>query len=210
VVGNPSAMHDEARPGEYRLGGRPRVSTARRPPEAGPRKRPGRPWTRLAAAGLAGHVVFELTAGVGMPLASVVGPAPAAALWALATAGVQRAAGQRGRDTALAVTNGVGLAAVVAHLTGWPRRWTRVGLPWLTECEGLGPDLMGWYNSIVYAGGVAAVVALAVENRNAPRWAGLAPLALVPLLIRVQHAEHRRLVRIARRRPGWWNRRLVA
>jgi hypothetical protein len=32
--------------------------------------------------------------------------------------------------------------------------------------------------------------------------------ALVLALISVQHAEHRRLTAIARRRPGWWNRRL--
>jgi hypothetical protein len=170
--------------------------------------RPRRPWTRLAGAALAGHVFFELAAGVGMPFASVLGPAPAAATWATGTAWVQRAAGSTSRDTALAVVNGAGLAAVVAHLAGWPRRRTRLGLPWLTDCEGLGPGLMRWYNPIVYAGGVAALIALLTENRSAPRWAGLLPLGLVPVLIRVQHAEHERLRRLAVRRPGWWNRRL--
>jgi hypothetical protein len=177
-----------------------------RPRPAGPR--PRRPWTRLAAAGLAGHVYFELAAGVGMPFASVVGAGPAAVGWAAATGWVQRAAGAPGRDTALAVTNGVGLAAVLAHLAGWPRRRTRLGLPWLTDCEGLGPELMRWYNPVVDAGGVAALIALLAENRRAPWPARVAPLALVPLLVRVQHAEHARLVRLARRRPRWWNRRL--
>jgi hypothetical protein len=42
-----------------------------------------RPLTRLTAAATAAHVFFELFAGVGMPLASLLGPAPAAAaLWA--------------------------------------------------------------------------------------------------------------------------------
>jgi hypothetical protein len=167
-----------------------------------------RPWTRLAGAAMAGHVFFELGAGVGMPFASLLGPAPAAATWAAGTVAVQRAAGSPGRDVPLAVVNGLSLAAAVGHLAGWPRRRNALGLPWLTDCEGLGPELMRWYNPIVYAGGVAAAAALLAENRAAPRWAGVLPLAAVPLLIRVQHAEHERLRRLAVRRPGWWNRRL--
>jgi hypothetical protein len=157
---------------------------------------------------MAGHVFFELGAGVGMPLASVLGPLPAAGVWAAGSVWVQRAAGSPTADRALAVVDGLSLAAAVGHLAGWPRRRTRVGLPWLTDCEGLGPGLMRWYNPIVYAGGVAAAAALLAENRAAPRWAGVLPLAAVPLLIRVQHAEHERLRRLAVRRPGWWNRRL--
>jgi hypothetical protein len=42
----------------------------------------------------------------------------------------------------------------------------------------------------------------------APRVARLLPLLLVPALVSLQHAEHRRLVEQARRQPGWWNRRL--
>jgi hypothetical protein len=157
---------------------------------------------------MAGHVFFELGAGVGMPFASVLGPVPAAGLWAAGSAWVQRAAGSPTSEHALTVVNGLSLAAAVGHLTGWPRRRTRLGLPWLTDCEGLGPGLMRWYNPIVYAGGTAATAALLTENRSAPMWVGVLPLALVPLLIRVQHAEHERLRRIAGRRPGWWNRRL--
>jgi hypothetical protein len=167
-----------------------------------------RTWTRLASAALAGHVYFELAAGVGMPGASVLGPVPAAALWAGATGGVQRAAARPGTDLGLAVVNGTGLAAVVAHLAGWPHRWTRAGLPWLVDCEGLGPALMRWYNPIVLAGGVTSLLALVTDNRAAPRWAGLLPLAAVPALVRLQHAEHRRLKAVARTSPGWWNRRL--
>ena len=169
---------------------------------------PRRPWTRLAGAAIAGHVFFELGAGVGMPFASVLGPAPAAGLWAIGAAAVQTAAGSPSRDTALAVVNGMNLAAAIGHLSGWPRRRTRLGLPWLTDCEGLGPELMRWYNPIIYAGGVAAAAALVTESRAAPRWAGLTPLLLVPALVRVQHIEHERLRRLAIRRPGWWNRRL--
>ena len=167
-----------------------------------------RPWTRLASVGLAGHVYFELAAGVGMPFASLLGPTPAAAVWAAGTAWLQRAAGSASGDVPLAVANGTGLAAVVAHLAGWPHRRTRLGLPWLTDCEGLGPELMRWYNPLLHVGGAAALVALVIENRSAPRWAGVLPLGLVPVLVRIQHAEHQRLRRLAVRRPGWWNRRL--
>ncbi|MCM0678644.1 hypothetical protein NCC78_28815 [Micromonospora phytophila] len=135
---------------------------------------------------------------------------PAAGLWALGTGAVWRAAGTRpaSGDAALAVCNGIGLAAVIAHLRGWPRRRNRLGLPWLRECEGLGPELMPFYNPILYVSGAAALAALVRENRSAPRWLPLLTLGLVPVLIVAQHAEHWRLRELARRRPGWWNRRL--
>jgi hypothetical protein len=169
-----------------------------------------RPCTRLATTGLAGHVFFELAAGVGMPGASVVGPLPAAAVWASGSAALHRLAGRPSPagDRVLTVTNGLGLAAVVAHLAGWPRRRTVFGLPWLTDCEGLGPELMRWYNPIVHASGAAALGGLLRENRAAPRWLGWSMLAAVPLLVPLQYAEHRRLRALARTRPGRWNRRL--
>jgi hypothetical protein len=169
-----------------------------------------RPFTRLATAGLAGHVFFELAAGVGMPLASVVGPTPAAVAWAAGSGALDRLAARPSPsgDRVLAVANGLGLAAVVGHLAGWPRRRTRVGLPWLVDCEGLGPELMRWYNPVVYASGVGALGGLLRENRAAPRRLGWSLLAAVPLLVRLQHAEHRRLRARAHTRPAWWNRRL--
>jgi hypothetical protein len=169
-----------------------------------------RPSTRLATAGLAGHVFFELAAGVGMPGASVVGPLTAAAAWASGSAALDRLAAQPSPagDRVLAVTNGLGLAAVVAHLAGWPRRRTGLGLPWLADCEGLGPELMRWYNPIVHTCGMAALGGLLRENQAAPRWLGWSMLAAVPLLVRLQHVEHQRLRALARTRPGWWNRRL--
>ncbi|WP_448627607.1 cytochrome P450 [Geodermatophilus sp. URMC 64] len=83
-------------------------------------------------------MLFELGAGVGMPAASVLRPAPAAALWGVATAGVQRAAGSRSAGAGLAPVNATGLAAALAHLAGWPHRWTRrlqPGRSWLRSRE---------------------------------------------------------------------------
>jgi hypothetical protein len=168
-----------------------------------------RPWTRLAIAGSGAHVAIELGAGVGLPLASVVGPLPAAAGWAAATAAGWRAAGQGGsrRDTVLRVVDGTALAAVAAHWLGWPRR--RRGLPWLTRCEGLEGGVMVPYNAVLAVTAVGAVAGLVRENRSAGRAAGLAPLALVPALVRVQHREHAALVAAAHAHPAWWNRRLA-
>ena len=167
--------------------------------------------TRLAASGIAAHVFFELGAGVGMPFASLLGPAPAAALWAVGTRSVFRAAATRpaSSDDALAIVNGACLAAVIAHLCGWPTRRTRLGLPWLEDCEGLGPQLMPIYNPIIYFSGVTALIAILAENRTASRRVPLLlAAALAPVLVWAQHGEFRRLTRLARSRRGWWNRRL--
>ncbi|MET7906315.1 hypothetical protein ABZS86_34645 [Streptomyces sp. NPDC005355] len=168
--------------------------------------------TRATAAATAGHVFFELAAGVGMPLASLLGPFTAAAAWAVGTGTAWRAAGSRPArdDPAFAVLNSVSLAAVIAHLAGWPSRRTRLGIPWLTDCEGLGPRLMPYYNPILYVSGAAAVTAVLLENDSAPRRLPLLTLPLVPLLVAAQRAEHRRLKAIAETRPAWWNRRLAA
>jgi hypothetical protein len=168
-----------------------------------------RPLTRLTVIGLAGHVAFELGAGAGAPLASVLGPYPAAGLWACATGGTWWAAGSRSAsaDRFLAAVNGFGLAAVTAHLAGWPTRLTRTGLPWLRECEGLGPELMPYYNSVLYLSAATALLATLRENRGAPVRLSLSMLGLAPVLVAFQHWEHRRLVRHARSRPRRWNRR---
>ncbi|GIH96040.1 hypothetical protein Psi01_66700 [Planobispora siamensis] len=67
---------------------------------------------------------------------------------------------------------------------------------------------MRFYNPVLYVSGTAALAALLLENRSAPRPLPLLALPLVPFLIVSQHAEHRRHRRLAVERPGWWNRRL--
>ena len=169
-----------------------------------------RPWTRAALAGSAAHVFLELAAGVGMPGASIVGPAPAATAWAAGTGAGWRIAGRTGgaADRPLQVYNGLALTAVVAHYAAWPRRRARLGLPWLAECEGMRGAVMLPYNVILLASGVAASVALVRENRSAAALLGWAPLLLVPLFASSQHREVDRLVQVAGERPAWWNRRL--
>jgi hypothetical protein len=167
-----------------------------------------RPLTRLGIGGLAAHVTFEFGAGVGVPLASIIGPIPAAALWGAATAVASRSARRSSRDHAFVLINGFGLAAVSAHMLGWPTRRTCLGLPWLRDCEGLGPGSMRYYNPILYVSFAACAAALLRENGSAPRRWALLSIALAPVVMRWQHLEHRRLRQIAAHRPAWWNRRL--
>lgn len=99
------------------------------------------------------------------------------------------------------------LAAVAAHWLGWPRR--RRSLPWLTRCEGLDGRVMIPYNAVLVVTAVGAAAGLVRENRSAGRGAALLPLALVPVLVRLQHREHARLVAAAVAHPARWNRRLA-
>ncbi len=122
--------------------------------------------------------------------------------------GAWRAAGTRPEsgDRAFALLHGFGLAAVVAHLAGWPRRRTRSGLPWLEDCEGLGPELMPAYNTILYVSGSTALLATLRESRSAP-------VALRVLPCSCRHSSRRSTPSSPgcggpRARPGWWNRRL--
>jgi hypothetical protein len=131
-------------------------------------------------------------------------------VWTLATRGAWRTAraGKESDDKLLSALNGFGVAAVTAHLAGWPTRRTKTGLPWLTECEGLGPEMMPYYNSVLYFSAATALLATARENRTAPIRLPLVMLGLTPALIAFQHWEHQRLREQARARPAWWNRRL--
>jgi hypothetical protein len=170
-----------------------------------------RPWTRLGVLAMAGHLGYELAAGVGVPLASRVGVRTAGCAYATASAVAYRAASRsappRG-DRAFAVANGLFLSAVVTHYTAWPRtrRW---GAPWLVECEGLEGSVIGPYNVLLQLSAVAALGGL-VENRRAWPAAVTAVGIALPVLRAATPREYRRLVAQAAAHPRWWNRRLAA
>ncbi|GAB2651392.1 hypothetical protein [Kribbella swartbergensis] len=168
-----------------------------------------RPFTRWGVLGLAGHVYFELGAGVGMPFASVIGPAPAAGLWAAATTKTLRELGRPEGATLAGLVNGFGVAAMIGHLSAWPTRRTRLGLPWLRDCEGLGPELMPAYNTILYLTGAAAVGGLLRESRHRFASGVVLPMVAVPVIAAAQRWEYRRLRQQAQLRPTWWTRRLA-
>jgi hypothetical protein len=167
-----------------------------------------RRWTRLGTVAIAAHVFYELTCGVAMPLASVVGPLPAGVGWAGGATWLYRADARKSRtdDGFFAVLNGVYLSAVIAHYAAWPKHW-RAGMPLLRECEGLRGAVMVPYHAILWLSGIAAVGGL-YENRRATKVGAALPVVLVPLLVSVQRWEFNRLRVQARRHPAWWNRRL--
>ncbi len=169
-----------------------------------------RPFTQVAVLGLGGHVLFELAAGVGMPLVSVIGPGRAAGLWATATTATIHQARRQppARSAVFGLVNGFGLAAVLAHFSAWPKEQTRLGLPWLTDCEGLGRQLMPAYNTILYVCGVASIGGLVWESKGGRRLGLLFSVSAAPLLAIGQRWEFQRLRRQAEERPSWWNRRL--
>lgn len=155
---------------------------------------------------------FELAAGVGMPMITLFRPVPTAVAWGVSSAAGWKAAGRplAAHDARLAAVNALVVAAVAAHLAAWPRRRTTIGLPALTSCEGMGADLMPAYNSLLYVGGVSAVLALLLENRSAPPWsAALAPVA-VPVLVLAQRADFALRAQAAAVSPSWWNHRLAS
>lgn len=156
---------------------------------------------------IASHLAYELGAGVALPLASRLGAARVAVLYAGSAYVAFREAGRRAStaDAAFAVLNGALLSAVLGHVASWPRT-RRAGLPWLRECEGLEGRLIVPYNMILYASFVAAVGGLA-ENRR-PLWGLSTPLVLVPLFVSETPREYQRLLAQAAREPRWWNRRL--
>ena len=168
-----------------------------------------RPWTRLGIISFAGHLGYELVAGVAVPLAPHVGVRRAAAAFALSAATAYVPAGRlvspRG-DRTYAVANGFFLAAMVGHYSSWPRVW-RAGLPWLTECEGLRGPVICPYNVLLQVSAVAGAAGL-WENRSQWRWGVATALAVAPLLRWATPREYAMLQQQAAEHPRWWNRRL--
>lgn len=146
-----------------------------------------------------------------MPLAPHLGVRAGAAVFAVPAAvayiPADLLASPRG-DRSYAMVNGVFLAEVVAHYASWPRTW-RLGVPWLTECEGLEGRVMVPYNVLLQVSGVAAVAGLR-ENRTQWRWGVATALVVAPVLRWVTPREYARLLEQAAERPRWWNRRLAA
>jgi len=163
-------------------------------------KATSRPFTRVATLGLAGHVSFELAAGVGLPLASVIGPVPAAGLCAASTASTFRAEERRPRNRGPLVRTGERLRHRRCDIALLRLAEAAYGLPWLADCEGLGPELMP---AILYVSGSAALAGLLRESRGGRLLGGALAVGIVPVLMAGQRWEFRRLQDQAQRRPQW-------
>ncbi len=169
--------------------------------------RPRRPLTALTALGTAAHHAFEVRAGVGLVFEPFIGRRGAVALW---SAGLPAwaAAAWLGRgepiEKWLALNNGAGLAGGLVHFVEWP--WELRGpIPQLVEAEGMTPELLGPYNTILQLWVLVGALALAVETpRHARRWA-LAGLLLGEPLRRSAVHHFRWAHEQAEREPERWS-----
>jgi hypothetical protein len=166
-----------------------------------------RPFNFLASLGTAAHHGFERWAGVGVFLEPWLGSRKTNAFWcAVMPFWFYRAFRPRERDEPLLAFNaGVAIAGALVHFSEWP--WSlRLGVfPWLDEAEGLPPEQLTAYNSILWGwllGGVASVIA---ETKRDDLKFAAAGVATAPLL-RASARHHFKWAREqAQRDPESWS-----
>lgn len=171
--------------------------------------RVGRPWTTATAILTAAHHGFELSSGVGLVLQPELGLGLATALWGTGIPAWIRLAA-KGDDTRwdplLAAWSGASLAGVLVHFNLWPWRLNRLGIPFLTEAEGLNSSSLPAYSALLHVWGAASALSIMCEVRpGARRWA-LVGLATAPLLRRSAQHHFSWLRQEAVSNPAWWNR----
>ena len=167
-----------------------------------------RPWTVLAATLTAAHHGFELSSGIGLVGQPELGLVGASALWAAQIPAWITLASKGGRrwDRLLAVWSGAALGGAVVHFLIWPWRRGALGVPVLTEAEGLGVSKLPTYNALLYGWGAASALSIVLEvPRRDRRWA-LLGLAALPLLRRSAKHHFSWIVEQAATKPAWWNR----
>lgn len=167
-----------------------------------------RPLAIAAVAGTAAHHGFELASGVGLVWQPELGLGPAGALWtAQLTAWAALAArGGRRADGVLAALAGASLAGVVVHFILWPWRRGAIGLPVLTDAEGLSPRQLPVYNAILWSWAAASAGSLAFEVPPASRRWALAGAAGLPVFVVSARHHFQWIKEQAESNPAWWNR----
>jgi hypothetical protein len=164
----------------------------------------------LAGAATAAHHGFELSNGLGLVWQPEFGLAGASALWgtqipicmALAARGAKR------WDKGLAIWSGANLGAAILHFLLWPSQRNRLGLPVLTEAEGLDASRLPAYNTLLYVWGAASVLSIAREiSPRDRRWA-LVGIAALPLMRKSAQHHFSWMTEQAETNPTWWNRGL--
>jgi hypothetical protein len=169
--------------------------------------RPRRPFTVLTALGTAAHHTFEVRAGVGLVFEPFLGRRGAVAMW-VGGLPAWAAAAWLGDGEAIekwiALNNGAGLAGGIVHFVEWP--WElRSGIPFLVEAEGMTPERLPPYNTILQLWVLAGALALLLETPpHARRWA-LAGLLLGEPLRRSAVHHFRWAKEQAERDPGHWS-----
>jgi hypothetical protein len=175
-------------------------------------RRRAKPLSLLAALGTAAHHGFELRAGVGLVFEPWLGRRRTSALWlVMLPFWMWRALRPVPRDQPLLALNaGIAIAGAGVHFVAWPwsRRWGV--LPWLDEAEGLAPEQLTAYNTILWlwtAGGVGS--ALFETRREDRKWVALGA-ATGPLLLASARHHFSWAREQAQREPERWSPALRA
>jgi hypothetical protein len=162
----------------------------------------------LAAAGTAAHHGFELSQGVGLVAQPELGLSGAGALWGTQIPLWVALAAKGGRrwDKMLAAWSGAALGGVLVHFLLWPWRYNRIGIPVLTEAEGIPESRLLAYNAILRVWFLASALSIALEISPRDRKWALVGLATLPLLRRSAKHHFSWIVEEAGTNPAWWNR----
>jgi hypothetical protein len=165
----------------------------------------------LAGLGSGAHHAFERRAGVGVFLEPWLGRRRTDAFWSVAIPfWVWRAARGTEREAPLLAFNaGVAIAGATVHFVEWP--WSRrLGvLPWLDEAEGLPPEQLALYNTILWLWMAGGVGSLLFETRREHRKWVAAGIATGPLLLASARHHFVWAREQARRDPARWSAALL-
>jgi len=168
-------------------------------------------WSLLALAGTAGHHCFERWAGVGMVLEPLLGRRRTNLFWTAIFSWwlTEALTGREGAGAWRAWGAGASVAGAAVHFADWPWSLKWGFLPWLDAAEGLTPERVPAYNTILWVwlvGGVAS--GLGETERGDRRWL-LLGLATAPGL-RASARHHFAWAREqARRDPESWSPELL-
>ncbi len=167
-----------------------------------------RPWTMLAAIMTGAHHGFELASGIGIVGQPELGLVGASALWAtqIPTWIALAARGGSRWDRLLAVWSGTALGGAVVHFLIWPWRRSALGIPILTEAEGLDVSTLPTYNTLLYGWAIASALSISREVPSRDRRWVLLGFAALPLLRHSAKHHFSWIVGQAATRPAWWNR----
>jgi hypothetical protein len=173
---------------------------------------PFKPLNALATLGAAAHNGFERRAGVGVFLEPWIGRRASNVLWSVTLpVGFLRALIGDERDGPLLAFNaGIAIAGMGVHFADWP--WSvRFGfLPWLDEAEGLTPEQMPYYNTLLWAWLAGGLGSLLCETRREHLKYAIAGIGSAPLLLSSARHHFAWAKRQARLDPERWSAALLA
>jgi hypothetical protein len=171
-----------------------------------------KPLNALACLGTAAHHGFERWAGVGVFLEPWLGRRRTNALWTAQLTGwlAQALRPSPRAEPLLAFNAGTALAGAIVHFVDWP--WSpRLGfLPWLDQAEGLPPERLAAYNTVLWTWLVASLGSIALETEPGDRRYALAGAATGPLLLASARHHFRWAREQAEREPERWSPALRA